>query len=87
MRKLKRQHKNLFVLEAGFIYCKRRNVDYDSDKFIDEVFMTSEFNLGENSEFDKICKDLRSYRYFETYSLVEISEDEYEMCVDEFGEQ
>ena len=46
MRKLKRPHKNLFVLEAGFIYCKRRNVDYDSDKFIDEVFMTLKFNLG-----------------------------------------
>jgi hypothetical protein len=33
-----------------------------------------------------MCKDLRMYRHFDLYSLIEITEDEYEMCVDEFGE-
>ena len=40
IRKLKRSRKNLFILEAGYIYCR----------------------------------------------LIEITDDEYEMCIDEFGE-
>ena len=83
MRKLKRNHKNLFILEAGYIYCKRRGIEYNDDKFIDEIFMTESFDSG---EFDNICKDLRCYKYFDSYKLIEITDDEYEMCVDEFGE-
>jgi len=86
MRKLKRSHKNLYILEAGYIYCKRRNIEYNDDKFIDEIFMTDGFDSSEGSEFDNICKDLRLYKYFDSHKLIEITEDEYEMCVDEFGE-
>ena len=90
MRKLKRSHKNLMVLEAGYIYCKRHGLNYET--FIDDVFMdpmawnTDRFDSSEGSEFDKICKDLRCYRYFDSHRLIEITDDEYEMCVDEFGE-
>jgi hypothetical protein len=83
MRKLKRSHKNLMVLEAGYIYCKRHNLNYDT--FIDEVFMTEEFHSEEESEFNRICSDLRCYKYFDSYRLIEITDDEYEMCLDEFG--
>lgn len=85
-RKLKRSHKNLYVLEAGFIFCKRKGLEYSDDKFIDEMFMTEDFDSSTGSEFDNICKDLRQYRYSESYILKEITEDEYEMCIDEFGE-
>jgi hypothetical protein len=84
MRKLKRSHKNLMIIEASYIYCKRHNLDYET--FIDDVFMTEQFNTSEGSEFDNICKDLRFYRYFDSYKLIEITDDEYEMCVDKFGE-
>ncbi len=83
MRKLKRSDKNLFILESGYIYCKRRGIEYNDDKFIDEIFMAESFG---SIEFDNICKDLRMYRHFDSYVLVEITKDEYEMCVDEFGE-
>jgi hypothetical protein len=86
MRKLKRSHKNLYILEAGYIYCKRRGLEYSDDKFIDEIFTTEEFDSGQGSEFDNICKDLRCYKYFDSYKLIEITDDEYEMCIDEFGE-
>ena len=86
MRKLKRSHKNLFILEAGYIYCKRRGIEYNVDKFIDEILMTQTLDSSEGSEFDNICKDLRYYRYFDSYKLIEITDDEYEMCVDEFGD-
>ena len=84
MRKLKRSHKNLMVLEAGFIYCKRHKLNYET--FIDDVFLTEEFHSDEESEFNNICKDLRCYKYFDSYKLIEITDDEYEMCVDKFGE-
>ena len=84
MRKLKRTHKNLFILEAGFIYCKRNNIEYTDDSFIDDIFMSD--NFDPNGIFDNICKDLRSYRYYDSYVLSEITEEEYEMCIDEFGE-
>ena len=85
-RKLKRSHKNLFILEAGYIYCKRRGIEYNYDKLTDEIFMTESFDCSEGSEFDNICKDLRCYKYFDSHKLVEITDNEYEMCVDEFGE-
>lgn len=72
------------VLEAGYIYCKRRNLNYET--FIDEVLIKEEFHTEEGSEFDNICKDLRYYRYFDSYKLIEITDAEYEMCIDEFGE-
>lgn len=85
MRKLKRGHKNLYILEAGFIYCKRRGVEYNDDEFIKEVFMKEDFDCEEGSEFDNICKDLRHYRHNISYELKEITDEEYEMCIDEFG--
>jgi hypothetical protein len=84
MRKLKRSHKNLMTIEAGYIYCKRHNLNYET--FIDDVFMTEQFDCGEGSEFDNICKDLRCYKYFDSHKLIEITDDEYEMCIDKFGE-
>jgi hypothetical protein len=84
MRKLKRSHKNLMIIETSYIYCKRHNLDYET--FIDDVFMTEQFNTSEVGEFDNICKDLRFYRYFDSHKLIEITDDEYEMCVDKFGE-
>lgn len=84
MRKLKRTHKNLMIIEASYIYCKRHNLDYET--FIDNVFMTEHFDSSEGSEFDNICKDLRCYKYFDSYKLIEITDDEYEMCVNKFGE-
>ena len=83
MRRLKRSYKNLMIIEAGYIYCKRHNLDYET--FIDDVFMTEEFDCSEGSEFDNICKDLRYYGDI-SYELIEITDDEYEMCVDKFGE-
>lgn len=59
---------------------------YNDDKFIDDIFMTEGFDSGQGSEFDNICKDLRCYKYFDSHKLIEITEDEYEMCIDEFGE-
>lgn len=82
--KLKRSHKNLMILEAGYIYCKRYNINYDT--FINDVFMTEQFDCSDGSEFDNICKDLRCYKYFDSYRLIEITNDEYEMCVNKFGE-
>lgn len=80
MRKLKRSGKALMILEAGYIYCNRHNFDYET--FIDNVFMTKEFNYD---EFENICKDLRYYRYVNLYKLKEITDDEYEMCLDKFS--
>ncbi len=72
------------ILEASYVYCKRYELDYET--FIDDVFMTCEFNSDEGSEFDNICKDLRCYRYLDSHVLIEITENEYEMCIDKFGE-
>lgn len=80
---LKGSHKNLMILEAGYIFCKRHNINYDT--FIDDVFMKEEFNSSEGSEFDNICRDLRSYKRIRTYSLLEITDDEYNYVVDKFG--
>jgi hypothetical protein len=48
--------------------------------------MTEQVDCDEGSEFDNICKDLRCYKYFDSHKLIEITDDEYEMCVDKFGE-
>ena len=80
MRKLKQSYKNLMLLEAGYLYCIRHKFNYE--KF-DDLFLSEEF---QSNEFDNICKDLRCYRCFKSYVLNEITEDEYEMCVDKFGE-
>lgn len=55
MRKIKTSHKNLMIIEASYVYCKRHNLDYET--FIDDVFMTEQFDSSEESEFDNICKD------------------------------
>jgi len=72
------------IIEAGYVYSKRHGLNYET--FIDDIFMTEQFESGEGSEFDNICKDLRFYRYFDSHKLIEITDDEYEMCVDKFGE-
>ena len=84
MRKLKTNPKNLMICEAGYIYCKRHELNYET--FIDDVFLTDESLTDEQSEFDNICKDLRCYRYYDWYKLIEITDAEYGMCVDKFGE-
>jgi len=85
MRKLKRPCKSLMIFEAGFIYCKRHNLNYDT--FIDEEFMTEDFECGEDSEYDNICKDLRLFRVIKDYKLKTVTVEEYELCVDKFGQQ
>jgi len=42
---LKRTHKNLMILEAGYVYCKRHNLNYQT--FIDDVFMQENFDCEE----------------------------------------
>jgi len=81
MKRLRRSHKNLMIIEAGFIYCKRHNLIQET--FIDDVFMT-ESSL-DDVEFNNICKDLLCYKYYDSYKLIEITDIEYEMCVDKFG--
>jgi hypothetical protein len=71
------------IIEAGYIYCKRHGLNYNT--FIDDVFMTEQFDSSGGSEFDKICEDLRCYKYFDSHKLIEITDDEYEMCIDKFG--
>ena len=82
-RKLKRTHKGLMICEAGFIYCIRHNIEYET--FINDVFMADKIDCEEGSEFDNICKDLRYFRHTD-YVLKEITESEYELCVDKFGQ-
>jgi len=82
MGKIKRSHKALMIYEAGFIYCKRHDLNYE--RFDEDVLSIV---LGEeNVEYDNICDDLRKYRYYETYKLVELTEEEYDLCVSKFGE-
>ena len=92
LRKLSRGNKSLMTIEAGYIYCMRNekadmlSMDKDqfADKFID-MYLFDDF--GDDSEIDKICKDLRAYRRISGYELKEITQVEYELCVDRFGEQ
>jgi len=83
-RKLKKTHKQLMIFEAGFIYCKRHNINKDLDTFIEEDFMSENFNADEG-EFNDIMDDLRMFRYYDGYKLKEITVEEYDMTVDEFG--
>ena len=78
MRKIKSDHKRLMIFEAGYLYCIRHNLNYST--FIDDIFLIDTF------EFDNICKDLRFYRQMSSYKLIEITDTEYELCVDKFGE-
>lgn len=84
---LKRTRKSLMILEAGFIYCQRRNIPYSDDSFIDDIFMSEEFQNDDNgsTEFDIMCRDLRMFRYYDEYELEELSIAEYESCADEFN--
>lgn len=84
MRKLKLSHKNLMIIEASFIYCKRYNLNFDN--FIDyNHFM--DLCEDKSKELDDLATDLRCYRYFESHKLITLTVEEYELCVDEFGEQ
>ena len=82
MRLKRSQHCKMFE-EASFVYCKRHNINLSIDDFLDQVLMTEDFD--EAGEFDKIAKDLRFYKYMPTYELKEITEEEYDSCVMEFG--
>lgn len=84
MRKLKISHKALMFVEASYIYCNRHGIDYDS--ITDDEFIIL-LDTDKTNEFDNICKDLRCYRHCEKYTLIEITEDEYDMCVDKFGDE
>lgn len=80
---LKRRHKGLYIIEASWIYCNRHNLNYDT--FIDEVFLSGDFKTDGDCEFARICDDLRWYRGKNgNYTLKEITEKEYEFCVDFF---
>lgn len=83
-RRIKRTHKNLMIFEAGFIYCKRHELDYET---FENIFMSEEFDSSENGEFDNLCKDLRCYRHHPNYELIEMTEEEYSLCVIKFGEE
>jgi len=85
MRKLNISHKALMIFEASYIYCTRHHLKYET--FIDDVYMTENFDSSDNSEFNKIGKDLRSYRHSPSYKLTEITDQEYETCIDYFGEK
>lgn len=85
MKILKRtQHKNLYLLEAGYIFCKRHNIEYiNDDNFANNIFMTPLLDEY-TDEYDRICEDLRCFRYYDWYNLEELTVDEYDMCVDYF---
>ena len=82
MKRLKRTHKNLMFLEAGFVWCLRRGIEYNDDTFTDEYF-----DCAEGSEYDNLCKDLRRYRHHNSYEPITITDEEYELCVNEFGSE
>ena len=80
MRKLKITHKALMIFEAGFIYCKRHELDYN-----DFDNMLESFDDKQWDELDVICKDLRFYRRVQNYKCVTVTDSEYDECVDKFG--
>ncbi len=82
-RKLKTTRKDLMVLEAAYIYCKRYDLDYE---FFIEDLLIDEISDVHNIEMYNIRKDLHLYKNIPDYILVEISDSEYEMCIDKFGE-
>lgn len=83
-RILKRTYKSLFLIEAYYIYCIRYNIEFCFDG-VESIFM---LEGDKKKEFDSIIEDLRHYRNgtYE-YKLTEITEDEYELCIDKFGER
>jgi hypothetical protein len=87
MKRLKRTHKNLMTLEAGFVWCLRKGIEYNDVKFIDEYFLTEDFDSSEGSEYDNLSKDLRMYRHNDSYVPITITDEEYELCVNEFGSE
>lgn len=76
---LKKNHKNLMIIEACFLYNNRYNLNLTEEEIILSV-------VGEDDgEIDRICKDLRFYRYYEYYKLEEITEEEYDLVCKEFN--
>lgn len=49
--------------------------------------MTEDFDSSEGSEYDNLCKDLRMYRHKLSYKPITITDEEYELCVNEFGSE
>ena len=88
-RKLKSSHKNLRIEEAGFIYCNRRNINWNFDQFIEKIFLSEEFDK-DSDEFERITKDIRfrdsSSRFRPTESLGELTDIEWELILNEFGD-
>lgn len=68
-------------IEALFVYCLRHNLDYEQ-QLVDMSFL-----VEENEELENLTKDLRFYRTFKTYKAVTLTDEEYELCVDKFGEE
>ena len=84
MRKIKRDSKKLMFLEAAYIYCIRHELVYED--FVNNGFFDETLELEQGTEFDDIAKDLRCFRHFPKYKLIELTENEYEKCIDKFGE-
>jgi len=87
-RKLKQSHKNLRIEEAGFIYCHRRNINWDFDHFIEKTFLNEDFDK-DNDEFERITKDIRYRdsldRFRPSESLGELTDEEWELILNKFG--
>ena len=78
MKILKKDYKGLMIIEAEFIYSKRHNIN--NKLFIGDVFLSDGFD-----EIDDICSDLRFHRVIANYTLKTITDEEYDMCVEKFG--
>lgn len=83
LEKLNHSPKKLMILEAGFVYCLRHELCYNS--FMDDVFMSEDFDLSDGSEFNNICEDLRFFRHSDFYQLKELTVLEYEKCLAKFN--
>jgi hypothetical protein len=78
MRRLKKSYKNIMLYEAAYVYCLRHDLDYNNvDDFI--------LDLMGKDDFEGIMKDLRCHRRMADYQLAHITEEEYELCINEFG--
>lgn len=85
MKRLKKTHKNLMFIESEYLYCLRHKIE--TSEIFEELFLSDNFDCGEGSEYDNICKDLRFFRRIDGYELKEISVEEYELCITKFGKE
>lgn len=85
MKRLKISRKGLTIIEASFIYCKRYNLNISINEFLDSFYSDDNFDEKQDIIYEDICEDLRCFRRFKDYSLKEITVEEYDLCVEEFG--